>query len=565
MWLIDTETLSLVHVDNPEGYKYATLSHTWGTDEVSFQDIADISRARWKAGFSKIKMTCKMARKRGIAYAWIDTCCIDKSSSAELSEAINSMFRLYRESVICFTYLADLSSSPGIPDGTDSNHWAFAQCRWFTRGWTLQELIAPESIEFYDEAWKLVGNKAELCDLLADVTRISKDVLRGTESLQTIPVGVRMAWAANRETTRVEDRAYCLLGIFDINMPMLYGEGSKAFIRLEQEVAKETNDMSLFAWQQQSHTGMTAKGASTQIFRGIFAESPDEFSKCDKINKDYGSPFQFSGAFTMTNNGLFIETPLGSGSQEDFILNLCCSRKNEHGNSEWIGIRLVKTPNGYVRSSATELFVIPSIAYFCGESTSCYIKKLVSKDESREIEGQYHAAFSFNYRKPVEGVVNLIDRQPTRFWDIQKNLCITHGFHQFIGYQHFSFQLGNGRSQVQCEFVLLFGILDAPPDKIEPWITIYSHRDAKFKAVMENLNPGGNPSPGDLLSAAQVIFPNFVQSGRTPQQLALSSACQVPLQISKDEKNTLMVVISSSECMKYNCSVYEVSISFELV
>jgi hypothetical protein len=417
MWLINTETRRLVYVDNLEECEYAILSHTWGKEEVSFQDMSDISRARSKAaGFSKIQMTCKMACERGIAYAWIDTCCIDKSSSAELSEAINSMFRLYKRSKICFAYLSDL---PSVTGG-----WtALTQCRWFTRGWTLQELIAPDLVELYDSAWKCIGNKIELCDKLAQRTGIPKEVLEGTSSLRKISVAARMAWAANRKTTRVEDRAYCLLGIFDINMPMLYGEGSKAFTRLQEEITKETNDMSLFAWQQQSQERMSAEGSSMQKFRGLFAESPDEFIRCDRIYEVYDSAFRFRGAFTMTNNGMHIETPLGKGPHRDFILNLYCSMTEDDGSQNWIGIRLTKTPNGFVRSCATELFVIPSIEYFRGEIVSCYIPKLLSQDESREVEKQYDAAFSFHYHTPPFCTVYLIDRQPARFWKLRK-ICV---------------------------------------------------------------------------------------------------------------------------------------------
>jgi hypothetical protein len=570
MWLLNTSTLSLIYVNNLEDYSYAILSHTWGNDEVSFQEITNLTRARWKTGFSKIKMTCQLARQKGIGYAWIDTCCIDKSSSAELSEAINSMFLWYQKSVVCFVHLEDLPSATyaNISGATAYlRNWAGSgRCRWFTRGWTLQELIAPENVEFYDMAWNRIGNKADFVDTLAQVTRIPRGVLNGTEKLRKIPVGSRIAWAAGRETTRVEDRAYCLLGIFDINMPLLYGEGARAFLRLQQEIAKETNDMSLFAWQQQPHYGTAADRSPDQVFRGIFAESPEEFEGCSRISKDYNGHFEFSGSYTITNNGLLVDTPLADGDREDFILNLCCSRENDSGTHEWVGIRLTKTPNGFVRSSATDLFAIPSVAYFCGESASCYIKKVVSKDESREIEEQYHSAFSFNYQTPHSCVINLLDRQPARFWDVQKSLCITRGHHLFIGYQHFSVQLNIAESsQVQSEFVLLFGVLVQKQGGIEHWVTIYNQEDDKFKTVMENLNTGGKPSPGDLLSAAQVIFPNFSQSGRKVEDLLLNTSCRLPVQIPVSGQKTLLTSISSSKSTKYNCSVYELSISFEVV
>jgi hypothetical protein len=246
MWLINTSSLELQHVVDSTQETYIVLSHTWGDGEVTFQEL-DQPASRSKAGFAKIENTCNLARKQGFEWAWVDTCCIDKTSSAELSEAINSMFAWYRDSRVCFVYLADLE--PILAGTNDSDRASLLvkhlpQCRWFTRGWTLQELIASRNVEFYDQKWNFVGRKSELEGLLSRITNIDTSVLRDSSRLRAVPVARRMSWASTRQTTRKEDLAYCLLGIFDINMPLLYGEGEKAFLRLQEAIATEINDLS---------------------------------------------------------------------------------------------------------------------------------------------------------------------------------------------------------------------------------------------------------------------------------------------------------------------------------
>ncbi|KAK1832137.1 heterokaryon incompatibility protein-domain-containing protein [Podospora conica] len=221
---------------------YAILSHTWGRDEVSYQEALqyDIERLSTAAGFKKIDETRAVAALHGFGWVWIDTCCIDKTSSAELSEAINSMYLWYQQSAICYAYLSD------VEEGGDES---FAASRWFTRGWTLQELIAPEALIFFDKAWKEIGTKALLSQRISAITGISQDILKGLVGPDDSSIAQRMSWASQRETTRVEDMAYCLMGLFGVNMPMLYGEGKRAFLRLQEEIIKTSNDHSIFAWK----------------------------------------------------------------------------------------------------------------------------------------------------------------------------------------------------------------------------------------------------------------------------------------------------------------------------
>ena len=223
---------------------YAILSHTWGedTDEVTFKDlIGGINKS--KPGYKKIQFCGEQARRDGLQYFWVDTCCIDKSSSAELTEAINSMFRWYQKASKCYVYLSDLS----IHDYDKSDHSsqsALWKSKWYTRGWTLQELIAPPSVEFFSLEGERLGDKRSMEKQIHEITEIAIQALRG-DPLSDFSVPERLSWAANRETTREEDKAYCLLGIFGIHMPLIYGEGKKAFIRLHEEISKSSKSQLL--------------------------------------------------------------------------------------------------------------------------------------------------------------------------------------------------------------------------------------------------------------------------------------------------------------------------------
>ncbi|RSM08778.1 hypothetical protein CEP52_004455 [Fusarium oligoseptatum] len=303
MWLINTTTLTLQLFARSEGVKYAILSHTWGGDdeEVTFQDMEDVNHRDTKIGWAKIKKTCDLAKNMGLDYAWVDTCCIDKTSSAELSEAINSMFSWYRDSKICFVYLCTRIHEPQLHSSGNLLDDELASYRWFKRGWTLQELIAPSHMSFFNEDWEILGTKESLREHLSRITGIDTVVLKSVETLQNINIGKRFSWAAKRETKRVEDIAYCLMGIFGINMPLLYGEGSRAFIRLQEEIARSTNDLTLFAWQQSRKSA----GSNWQL-SGIFATSPKEFRHCDKLLVPRGK-LEAETEFTLTNRGLRFE------------------------------------------------------------------------------------------------------------------------------------------------------------------------------------------------------------------------------------------------------------------
>ncbi|CAN9152893.1 unnamed protein product [Alternaria alternata] len=300
--LIDTETLELKSFVGTSVPGYAILSHTWGSeaDEVTLQDLLAISRGsesskKNRLGYRKINETCQKAKSTGIEYCWVDTCCIDKTSSAELSEAINSMFRWYRDAVICYVLLSDFE----IGDSRDLT--PIGKCRWFKRGWCLQELVAPQRVEFFNRSWNFLGSRKDLSDQISKITAIAKNVLTGEVPIAKLPVAQRLAWAANRDTTRKEDIAYCLLGIFDIHMPILYGEGTRAFIRLQEEIMKQSNDRSIFASEQPDDASR---------YCSLLAPGPECFAQCAHLVHIESHVYQGS-AYSLTNRGLqFSETEL---------------------------------------------------------------------------------------------------------------------------------------------------------------------------------------------------------------------------------------------------------------
>jgi hypothetical protein len=274
MRLLNTQSLELSRLYVPnEVPDYVILSHRWGSEEVTFVDIqqAPISEpssvTRTKSGFLKVQGACALALKDGYKWVWIDSCCIDKSSSAELQEAINSMWRYYAESNICYVYLAD------VPDAESGwgDKQTFGRSEWFTRGWTLQELIAPVCVEFYAANWQPIGTKLERYKEIAEITAIDPDVLVRMQDVDLFSTAEKMSWAAHRKVTREEDEAYSLFGLFDVDMPLLYGEGRlKAFIRLQEAIYNTQVDQSIFLYRYKRHEGA----------QPLLADTPTQF--CDR-------------------------------------------------------------------------------------------------------------------------------------------------------------------------------------------------------------------------------------------------------------------------------------------
>ncbi|KAK3905761.1 heterokaryon incompatibility protein-domain-containing protein [Staphylotrichum tortipilum] len=319
---------------------YAILSHTWDEGEVSFEDLTCLSKAALKAkrGYSKIDKCCLQAEADGYHWVWIDTCCIDKRSSAELSEAINSMFRYYERAAVCYAYFADVRIHAPVDEIQQ-----LRGARWFTRGWTLQELLAPREMVLFAHDWTRMGTRCEYQDTLSRITRIETAYLCGTVPLSEASISKRMSWAAQRTTSRLEDTAYCLLGIFDVNMPLLYGEGKKAFRRLQEEIMKANpSDHTLMAWGRfvPHQTGRVVEPLQLQglepipwdfnqaceSLRGLFADSPADFWDSHDLRPWRGTEAFYSSSTrgqsvpvvypTITGAGVELELPVLSSTEQ---------------------------------------------------------------------------------------------------------------------------------------------------------------------------------------------------------------------------------------------------------
>jgi hypothetical protein len=296
MRLINVETFRLEEYFGRSIPRYSILSHTWYEDEVTFQDMQrPLDEIKQKEGFSKIRGCVEQTKRESLHYCWVDTCCIDKSSSSELTEAINSMYRWYRQSEVCFAYLSDVQLPTAFTNqyAHDSGQ-AFTESHWFSRGWTLQELIAPRQVWFFDRHWLFIDSRARASRQIEAVTNVPKRILEG-ESPSTTSVAQRMSWAARRETTRIEDIAYCLMGLFEVYMPLMYGEGMHAFLRLQQEIIKSSDDTSIFAWKDKSIPRLS--------HCGLLAQSPADFEESGNIvpRARYD---EYSDEYLMTNRGL---------------------------------------------------------------------------------------------------------------------------------------------------------------------------------------------------------------------------------------------------------------------
>jgi hypothetical protein len=296
-------------------------------------------------------------------YAWIDTCCINKSSSSELSEAINSMFKWYKRSAICYAFLEDFKHSNLVEAGSGigTNQLGFGHCRWFTRGWTLQELIAPKTVEFYDHSWTKVAEKEKHAGELQAITGIDKFVLEGGP-LHEVSIGRRMSWAAGRATKREEDIAYSLLGIFDVHMPLVYGEGPKAFLRLQEQILKRSADHTLFAWRavpsSKADEPVTALLASSpNLFRNFSEKYCDNGPRDNLIRVwDSQSP---RNPITLNNKGIQITSRVQDlrrswAPNEQLVLVLNCSFNGDSERAAGIYLQR-QAEDRYARIRADEI------------------------------------------------------------------------------------------------------------------------------------------------------------------------------------------------------------------
>ncbi|KAF5357502.1 hypothetical protein D9758_012532 [Tetrapyrgos nigripes] len=351
--------------------RYAILSHTWEQEEITFQEIQNLDLAKSKAGFRKVLGACVRARRYHFDWIWIDSCCINKESSAELSEALNSMYQYYEDAAICYVYLSDVSGEYH-PRNEKSN---FGDSRWFKRGWTLQELLAPEFVVFLDKDWERIGTRWSLRDVVSAVTGIPADVFEGRD-IDEYSVAQRMSWAAFRETTRPEDQAYCLLGIFGVSMSPIYGKGGvKAFMRLQQEIIRISDDRSIFAWVAAPPMAGLEEGWQNPYRdtppvridkpRGLLAQSPYEFRMSGDVQASNVELIGNKSSYSFGNNGLHIHLPLDPASyssgrfgEDIFLAHLLCRSTRDGG---YLTVYLQKTSEDqYVRCYADEVFLTSS-------------------------------------------------------------------------------------------------------------------------------------------------------------------------------------------------------------
>ncbi|KAF9872994.1 het and ankyrin domain protein [Colletotrichum karsti] len=319
----------------PPPVSYAILSHTWSSPAENewsrYNGTAKPEAAGTSVFQGILTKFFKIAREQRYEYVWIDALCVDKNASADISETINLLSRLYQGADICLVFLADLPCGSALPC---KDTWA--QCRFWNRAWTLLELVLPANIQFYDAQWHPRGNRLTqpLPSLISCITGIDEDILTRERTLRDTSIASKMSWAAHREGTRSEDIAYSLLGLFDVCMPIIYGEGGqRAFQRLQEEILKNTNDMSLFAWTSNEN----------QVSRGLFAYSPIEFVS-------YGGsvagrlPCNFDGFAALTSRGVLVEGQFSTHGL-DLLLDLGV-QANDERHTDRFGILLRKGVDG---------------------------------------------------------------------------------------------------------------------------------------------------------------------------------------------------------------------------
>jgi hypothetical protein len=336
MRLLETASFQLQEFLKGNVPRYSILSHTWGKEEVSYQEVCSAENVDFKkSGFGKVWGCVEQSLQMSLEYTWIDSCCINSDSSAELSEAINSMYAWYQNAEVCFAYLSDVHTTQSDPAFEES----FKRSRWFTRGWCLQELIAPQQLFFFNSSWAKIGTKSTLHPLISETTGIDTGSLLDPK-LSSISIARRMSWASKRQTTRVEDIAYCLLGIFDVNMPLLYGEGDKAFSRLQEEIMKEMDDHSIFAWSSDEKLSDASK-------IGVLAKHPSYFRLAASIEPH---PTQW-GPYSLTNKGIQINLPLlETDKPGEHLAVLGCHEENDFRSSVGLLLHEVGTEERqYVR------------------------------------------------------------------------------------------------------------------------------------------------------------------------------------------------------------------------
>ncbi|KAK4170822.1 putative vegetative incompatibility HET protein [Triangularia setosa] len=350
MYLVNVATKKLETFGSDNTPPYAILSHTWGNeeDELSFRDIKNGLLKPGTLGFFKLDGCCERAQLHGLGYVWIDTCCIDKSDHVELSEAINSMYKWYRDAVICYVYLSDVTV-----------HTRLSNSRWFRRGWTLQELLAPQELTLHGSDWTFLGSREDLASQIELITGIPEDFLYGDGDFHRASVAQRFSWASKRTTKRKEDMAYCLLGLFDVSLPIIYGD-DHAFARLQREIMLKLRDDSIFAWGLAHRDSLKPQSWDTiGASAGALAESPKDFEDCGRVVSRgfHNSP---SKKFGIESGFLCITTTIYTAENGATYGLLNCGPRN-HTFEHVVGIPLQASTSGdcYFRPQGCSARIFP--------------------------------------------------------------------------------------------------------------------------------------------------------------------------------------------------------------
>lgn len=496
---------------------YAILSHRWIHAQRNGKHRAlELSHTEFLAGtgddrgYAKIDKACEAVRdlsqklELDLQWIWIDSCCIDKTNNEEYSEAINSMYEWYARSYVCIAYLDDADP---FDEASPSE--------WFSRGWTLQELIAPERVLFYNKDWIGCGSRNDYSPgvygghsfhdrsvEIAAITHIDATLLTLTKRkyikrrLDSIPACQKMSWASGRKTTKDEDTAYCLIGIFDIpHMYLKRGEGRRAFIRLQEEIIKQSNDLTLFAWKLSGDTNdacMEDNRLTLEDLRqaapedapffdssprsdlhGVFACGPCHFRHASQIE-----PTQlavYNDEATVTSRGVKLTTPLlGSGPFLPFKMPLYCT---DEGSAQLLSIELRLLGGSiYARTNCTQLPQLHKDAKVIPNQDDVFLAHNVHRFQ--DCAGQMHK-HAIRLPKSIQGGLQRAHVSPGYLWSSKHNLVITNGCRFFVGYANYEdggYHANQARGEPKTVVTLLFGL-----DHLQrPWFCL-SNADSSFE------------------------------------------------------------------------------------
>ncbi|RYO95181.1 hypothetical protein DL764_007729 [Monosporascus ibericus] len=419
MRLINVKSFKLEEFLDYKTPPYAILSHTWGDDceELTFRDVEEGKFDKLSVGWVKFRGSCRQAEKDGLGYVWIDTCCIDKTNLVELSEAINSMFRWYRRASLCYAYLSDV---PG-EDDPRKHESKFRTSRWFGRGWTLQELLAPKDVRFYNSAWGYLGNKGSMRAVIGKITGVPRQFLLGITELHSASVAQRMSWAAGRDTKRKEDLAYCLLGIFGVTMPMIYGEGGdQAFFRLQEQIMKTTRDDSILAWGLSVDESPISDPGQVTAGR-ILAAAPSDFANSGQIVSRELSTMSLN-SLDLSGGSLRMHLSLLTTSAGQTIGLLNCGPGRDI--QQVIGIPLAKVASGsdqYFRPKGCHAVLRSIIA----PSASPKLIHIRNDGLSKKSADAYRQYWLYDDEEFAEVNLDLVDVAPRSCWDQERAVIIS--------------------------------------------------------------------------------------------------------------------------------------------